>query len=113
MSEYINDISEGSFAQQVLQSEQPVLVDFWAVWCSPCRALTPTLEKVAKKYQGNAQIAKVNVDDNQSIASQFGIKAIPTMILFDHGKEQERIVGLVSEDSITKLLDKYVASVKA
>jgi thioredoxin 1 len=108
MSEYVNDVTDGSFEQDVLQSDQPVLVDFWAQWCAPCRMLAPTVEAVAEKYAGRARVVKLNVDDNLGISQRYGIKGIPTLILFKNGKEEERVVGAASKDSISKMLDKHV-----
>ncbi|HVS82851.1 MAG TPA: thioredoxin [Pyrinomonadaceae bacterium] len=110
MSEHVRDTSDGSFENDVLQSDRPVLVDFWAVWCQPCRALAPTIEVVAEKYASNARVVKLNVDDNPSVSQRFGIKGIPTLILFKNGKEEERVVGATSEQAISRMLDKHVGA---
>lgn len=91
----------------MLQSDLPVLVDFWAVWCGPCRMLAPVVEAVADKYQGVVQVGKVNVDDNVSVSQRFGIKGIPTLILFKNGKEAERMVGAASEKAIGGMIDRH------
>ena len=90
MSDHVQEVSDNSFEDDVLKSDQPVLVDFWAAWCAPCRMLAPTVEAVAEKYAGNARVVKLNVDDNPSTAQRYGIKGIPTLILFRDGKEVER-----------------------
>jgi thioredoxin 1 len=82
MSEHVKDISDNSFEADVLKSNQPVLVDFWAEWCAPCRMMTPVVESVAEKFKGVAKVFKLNVDDNPSVSQRFGIKGIPTLIVF-------------------------------
>jgi thioredoxin 1 len=110
MSEYVNEVSDGNFDKDVLQSDKPVLVDFWAQWCAPCRMLAPTVEAVAEKYQGKASVVKLNVDDNPFVSQKYGIKGIPTLILFKGGKEEERVVGATSKEAISRMLDKHVAA---
>jgi thioredoxin 1 len=113
MSEHVKETSDGTFENDVLKSDRPVLVDFWAAWCAPCRMLAPTVEAVAEKYASNARVVKLNVDDNPSVSQRFGIKGIPTLILFKNGKEEERVVGATSEQAISRMLDKHVAAVTA
>ena len=113
MSEIVKEVTDSSFEQDVLESEQPVLVDFWAPWCGPCRVLAPTIEAVAEKYAGSARVVKLNVDDSPSISQRFGIKGIPTMILFKGGKEEERVVGATSKDAISRMIDKHANGVAA
>src|SRR6266849_5360189 len=91
-----------------LRFAQPVLVDFWAAWCAPCRMLEPAVDEVAEKYLANARVVKVNVDDNPSISQRYGIKGIPTLILFKGGKEEERVVGATSKEAISRMIDKHV-----
>ncbi len=110
MSEYVNNVSDGSFEADVLKSEQPVLVDFWAAWCAPCRMLAPTVDAVAEKYAGSARVVKLNVDDNPTVSQKYGIKGIPTLILFKGGKEEERIVGATSKDAISRMIEKHVSA---
>ncbi len=110
MSEYVSEVSDSSFEQDVLKSDKPVLVDFWAAWCAPCRMLAPTVEAVAEKYTGQAAVVKLNVDDNPSVSQKYGIKGIPTLILFKNGKEEERIVGATSKDAIARMIDKHVSA---
>jgi thioredoxin 1 len=113
MSENVKDTSDSTFENDVLKSDRPVLVDFWAAWCAPCRMLAPTVEAVAEKYSANARVVKINVDDNPSVSQRYGIKGIPTLILFKNGKEEERVVGATSEQSISRMLDKYVGAATA
>jgi thioredoxin len=113
MSEFVKDVSDSSFEKDVLGSDKPVLVDFWAEWCAPCRMLAPTVASVAEHYGETANVVKLNVDDNPSTAQRYGIKGIPTLILFREGKEVERVVGATSKESITRMVEKYVSVVKA
>lgn len=109
MSDHVTEVSDSSFEKDVLQSDRPVLVDFWAEWCGPCRALAPTLASVAEKYSATATVVKLNVDDNPQTSGQYGIKSIPTLILFSGGKEEERFVGATSKDAISRMIDKCIA----
>ncbi|MFN7944220.1 MAG: thioredoxin [Blastocatellia bacterium] len=111
MSAFVSEVSDANFENEVLNSNQPVLVDFWAAWCAPCRMLAPTVEAVAEKYQGKARVVKLNVDENVEASSRYGIKGIPTLILFRDGKEAERVVGVPANarDFIGQMLDKYIA----
>ena len=113
MSEHVNDVGDQNFEADVLQSEQPVLVDFWAAWCAPCRMLAPTVEAVAEKFAGSARVVKLNVDDNPSVSQRYGIKGIPTLILFKNGKEEERVVGATSKEAISRMIDKHVSAASA
>lgn len=108
MAGFVNEVSDTEFQSNVLSSDKPVLVDFWAAWCGPCRMIAPAVEAVAEQFQGKASIYKMNVDDNMDTPSRFGIKGIPTLILFKNGQEQDRIVGAVSKDAIAKLVEKHV-----
>ena len=114
MSDLINEVNDANFETEVLKSPQPVLVDFWAVWCSPCRALEPIVESIAEKYQGKARVVKFNVDENTVRPVSFGIKAIPTLIVFRDGKEAERVVGVPSnaKEFISQMLDKHLLTVE-
>jgi thioredoxin 1 len=110
MSEYVTEVNDTNFESEVLKSSQPVLVDFWASWCAPCQMLAPTVESVAEKYQGKAKIVKLNVDENIGSSSNYGVKGIPTLILFRDGKEAERVVGVPpnAKDYISQMLDKHL-----
>ena len=110
MSEHVSETSDSNFETDVLKADRPVLVDFWAAWCAPCRMLAPTVEAVAEKYAGTARVVKLNVDDNPSVSQRFGIKGIPTLILFKNGREEERVVGATSEQAISRILDKHISA---
>ena len=113
MSELVKEVSDSSFEKDVLETGKPVLVDFWAEWCAPCRMLAPTVEAVAEKYATNARVVKLNVDDNPAISQRYGIKGIPTLILFKGGKEEERVVGATSKEAISRMIDKHVSGAAA
>ena len=98
-------VSDGDFQDVVLGSSVPVLVDFWAPWCGPCRMIAPVLEELAGDYEGRAVVAKVNTDENTGYAVRLGIRGIPTMIIFKDGQEVDRIVGLVPKHELTQKLD--------
>ncbi len=108
MSEKVTNVTDSSFEADVLQSSKLMLVDFWAEWCAPCRMLTPTIEAIAEQFAATAGVVKVNVDDNTATAQRYGIKGIPTLILFSQGKEIERVVGATSKDSISRMIEKHV-----
>ncbi len=108
MSEYTQVVTDSSFEQVVLQSNRPVLVDFWAEWCGPCRVLAPTVEAVAEQYAGDARVVKLNVDDSPAITQRYGVQGIPTLILFKDGEEKERIIGVVSKEAISRTIDEHV-----
>jgi thioredoxin 1 len=104
----IIEISDGTFDQEVLQSALPVLVDFWAPWCGPCRAIAPVIEELSEDYTGKLKVAKCNVDDNPKTPGKYGIRAIPTLILFKNGSVSEQITGAVAKSQITAAVDKAV-----
>ena len=106
----MQDVTDQSFEQDVLNSEQPVLVDFWAEWCGPCKMLAPTVEQVAQQYEGRAKIVKMNVDENNQVPPRYGIKGIPTLILFKDGSEADRVVGATSKDNISRMIDRALES---
>ena len=108
MANFAKEVNDTDFETDVLGSEKPVLVDFWAEWCRPCRIIAPAVEAVAEEYDGKAGFFKMNVDENMSVPQRYGIRGIPTLILFKGGQEQERIVGAVSRDAIAKVVAKYV-----
>lgn len=105
----IVEISDGTFEQEVLQSDVPVLVDFWAPWCGPCRAIAPVIEELNTEYAGKVKMAKCNVDDNPKTPSRFGIRAIPTLIIFKGGNVSEQITGAVAKSQIAAAIDKVVS----
>jgi thioredoxin 1 len=105
----IVSLTQENFDQEVIQSSTPVLVDFWAQWCNPCRALTPILDELADEYDGRVRIGKVNIDEQQALASQYGVRAIPTLLLFHQGQVSEQIVGLRSKRDLKASFDKVAA----
>jgi len=110
MSEYIEEVNDGNFEQLVLQSNRPVLVDFWALWCGPCRMLAPIVESLAKQYAGNAQVVKLNVDDNPSAVQRYRIQAIPTLVLFQNGEEKDRMIGVTTKEAIARTIDVHLGA---
>jgi thioredoxin 1 len=102
-------ITDGNFDSEVAKSKLPVLVDFWAEWCGPCRLVGPILEDLASHYAGKLKIGKINVDENQNTPTQFGVMNIPTLIFFRNGKEVERVVGALSKTDLQKKVDRVLA----
>ncbi|HEX9830617.1 MAG TPA: thioredoxin [Thermodesulfobacteriota bacterium] len=98
------ELSDSTFQDEVIKSETPVLVDFWASWCGPCRMLAPVVEDIASSYAGRLKVGKVNVDENQEITMKYGIRSIPTLILFKDGKAVEQIIGAVPKSEIERVL---------
>src|ERR1700757_1929200 len=105
MSQYVRDLNEAALDDELLQSKQPVLVDFWAPWCGPCRAMSPAVEAAAQRLAGETKGYKVNVDENPEVSPRFRIRGIPTLILFKDGREANRLVGLSSREQIEALVN--------
>lgn len=108
LSEDIINVSDETFEEAVIKSNLPVLVDFWAVWCAPCKMIVPTLDYLAKSYKGRMNVVKVNVDENMTIPSKYGIMSIPTLLLFKEGDVKETIVGALPQDKIVDILSKHL-----
>jgi len=101
-------LSDANFATEVLNSSTPVLVDFWAEWCGPCKMLTPLLDELAGEFDGKVKVGKVNIDEHQGLTEQYGIRAVPTMLIFKHGEVADQIVGLRSKRDLKGSLDRVV-----
>ena len=102
-------LTQDNFKTEVISSPTPVLVDFWAEWCGPCKMIAPILDKLASEYEGRVKVGKVNIDDHQALATEYGIRAIPTLLLFKGGQVAEQIVGMRSERDLKASLDKVAA----
>lgn len=110
MSENVEHISEKEFDEKVMKSELPVVVDFWAEWCAPCRMVGPVLESIAETRVGSVKVVKVNVDENRNLAARFGITGIPTIMLFDQGERKDTIVGARPRNDFDRMIDKALGT---
>lgn len=108
MADNLVEFTDENFDNEVLKSDVPVLVDFWAEWCGPCHAIAPTIAEIANDFSGRIKVGKVNVDKNQQTAMKFGIRSIPSMLIFKNGNVANQVIGAVPKGSITKLLDEVV-----
>ena len=104
----IHRVTDDTFEPEVLKSDTPVLVDYWAEWCGPCKSIAPILDEIAKEYEGRLKIAKINVDQNQSVPAKFGIRGIPTLMLFKNGNVEATRVGALSKSQLTAFLDSNI-----
>ncbi|HZD93368.1 MAG TPA: thioredoxin [Candidatus Sulfotelmatobacter sp.] len=105
----ILEVTDGNFDQEVLKSDQPVMIDFWAAWCGPCKALAPVVDEVATAYSGKVKVGKMDVDSSPVTPQRYGVRGIPTLLIFKGGQVQEQIVGYVARDVIEKALNKHVS----
>ena len=101
-------VTDASFKQDVLDSEVPVLVDFWAPWCGPCRMVAPVVDEIAQQYDGQIKVVKLNTDENPNVASQYGIRSIPTLMIFKGGQRVDMVVGAVPKTTLSNTLEKYL-----
>jgi len=108
LAEAIINITDSTFEQEVMKSELPVLVDFWAVWCGPCQMITPTMDYLAQTYQGKLKVVKLDVDGNIKVTSRYGVRSIPTLLLFKGGELKETMVGALPQDKIVSIISKHL-----
>jgi len=108
MSGKVAEVGDQSFEAEVLNAKEPVLVDFWAAWCAPCRMLAPVVEAIAEEYDGKAKVLKLNVDENTATSGKYNIKGIPTLLLFKDGVVKEQIVGNTTKGTISKMIDNHL-----
>ena len=108
MSEHIHYVTDDNFASEVLQSTQPVLVDYWAEWCGPCKMIAPILDEVAKDYAGRMKVAKLNIDDNPTTPASYGVRGIPTLMLFKNGNIEASKVGALSKSQLAAFIDSHL-----
>tara|TARA_X000001036_G_scaffold248881_1_gene231915 strand:- start:3403 stop:3729 length:327 start_codon:yes stop_codon:yes gene_type:complete len=108
MSDHILEITSDNFDEKVINSSVPVLIDFWAEWCGPCKLLMPTIDKIAQDFDGKVLVGKVNVDQHAPLAAQYGVRGIPNLLIFNSGKVEEQLVGNVPENQITDILNKFI-----
>nr|QCI07832.1 Thioredoxin [Pleonosporium borreri] len=108
----ISQVVDSSFHEEVIKSTQPVLVDFWAPWCGPCRMLAPVINDIAQDYRTVLKVVKINTDDNPTIATEYGIRSIPTVMLFLEGKKVDTVVGAVHKLTLVNTLDKHIKNIK-
>ncbi|MBN2321010.1 MAG: thioredoxin [Acidobacteria bacterium] len=108
MSGKVGEVGDQNFDVEVLNAKEPVLVDFWAVWCAPCRMVAPVVEAIAEEYEGKAKVYKLNVDENSATAGKYNIKGIPTLLLFKDGVVKEQIVGNTTKGTISKMIDNHL-----
>lgn len=104
----VNEVSDGSFGQEVLKADTPVLIDFWAPWCGPCRAIAPVVDELAGEYKGRLKVVKMNVDDNPETPSRYGVRGIPNLILFKNGQVADQIIGAVAKAQLVKAIDRVL-----
>jgi len=109
MSDKVASFTDSTWDQEVLKSEKPVLVDFWAEWCAPCRMMAPTIDALAAQYDGKAKIGKLNVDENMVVSEKYQIRGIPTVLIIKNGQVAEQVVGVTSKENLSKLIEKHLS----
>ncbi|MBI4456767.1 MAG: thioredoxin [Acidobacteria bacterium] len=112
MNNNIVEVTDSNFEQEVLKADKPVLVDFWAAWCAPCRMLAPAVEAIAEQYRDRAKVAKLNVDENNATSARYNIKGIPTLLLFKDGVIKDQIVGATSKENIAKMIEAHLSNAR-
>ncbi len=105
----VSEVQDASFEQEVLKHDSPVLVDFWAPWCGPCRMVAPVVQEIADQYEGKVKVVKINTDENPQVASQYGIRSIPTLMVFKGGEKVDMVVGAVPKATLADTLEKHLA----
>lgn len=108
MSEKITNLTDASFDQDVLQSQEPVLVDYWAEWCGPCKMVAPVLDEIAREYDGKVKVCKINIDENTETPAKFGVRGIPTLMLFKNGSVEATKVGALAKSQLAAFLDSHI-----
>ena len=105
----VANVTEATFKQEVLENENPVLVDFWAPWCGPCKMLSPVVEEISQEFEGKLKVVKVNTDEYPTVASHYGIRSIPTLMIFHGGRQVNTVVGAVPKSTLSKTLEQYIS----
>ena len=108
MNEKVAAFTDSTWEQDVLKSDKPVVIDFWAEWCAPCRMMAPTIDALASEYEGKAKVGKLNVDENALVSERYQIRGIPTVLIIKNGQVAEQVVGVTSKDNLSKLIDKHL-----
>jgi thioredoxin 1 len=106
----VREVTDNEFQQEVLQSDVPVVVDFWAPWCGPCRIVSPVVEELSKDYNGSVRFVKVNTDENEQSAMQFGIQVLPTLVIFNQGREVNRLIGFSPKEQLRRQIDRSLSA---